>query len=760
MKGYMQIVAFSTIASLLSHYYGNILFSALYILWIGFLYWNRRLGKQVLLCSAASLLFFFFYFPPLYEKTSISEPHSEKYAGQGEIIKPPNISDKRIEFILKEKDSGRLLLVLYFHSEDQMDNKQLSKLKHGALCMLEGVSEHPQSSRNPGQFDYRKYLYTKNISNQVIIASLDDIVCKGESFWHRFYQLRNFLINHIESIYDPYTASWANSLVFGDDSKLDKEIVQLLQRWGLSHLIAISGTHVGILIAFLYFVLRKGGVVTKEKLRQILIFFLPFYAFLAGGDPPVLRACFMVIVFLFVQKWQLKFPPLDVLSLIYLFFLLYNPYFIFHVGFQLSFLVTFGLVLARNWLFQVPNTFMQLLRISFVSQMVIIPLQLHYFTIFEPLSILLNVIIVPYFSLFVIPFMYILVILSLCFPLPKIGMLFSFIHEKIVSIIFLTDQYFRHPFLADDIPFLWIGLYYIVFYLLMKKLIEIKRKQAFGYGMILTGWFILIAVHPYFSPTGKVTMLDIGQGDAFVIELPYRKGVIMVDAGTRYDYAKERPSEHIYEQIIKPFLYASGIKRIDSLVITHEDLDHNGSMPFMIKDGMVDQIIISNYYDVTEEERKLWKEHGIEVTRVGEGDVLSIAGQQIFVLGPEKDYASSNGNSLILFTSFGEYSWLFTGDIEQEQEMALLHRYPNLNVDVLKVAHHGSATSTAETFLQQINPEIALISVGENNPFHHPSPDVIARLQNKEIEILRTDEHGAVQFIFGERSGTFFTYLP
>ncbi|HLT57070.1 MAG TPA: DNA internalization-related competence protein ComEC/Rec2, partial [Bacillota bacterium] len=99
-------------------------------------------------------------------------------------------------------------------------------------------------------------------------------------------------------------------------------------------------------------------------------------------------------------------------------------------------------------------------------------------------------------------------------------------------------------------------------------------------------------------------------------------------------------------------------------------------------------------------------------------------------------------------------------DIEQEQEMALLHRYPNLNVDVLKVAHHGSATSTAETFLQQINPEIALISVGENNPFHHPSPDVIARLQNKEIEILRTDEHGAVQFIFGERSGTFFTYLP
>ena len=181
MKGYMQIVAFSTIASLLSHYYDNILFSALYILWIGFLYWNRRLGKQVLLCSAASLLFFFFYFPPLYEKTSISEPHSEKYAGQGEIIKPRNISDKRIEFILKEKDSGRLLLVLYFHSEDQMDNKQLSKLKHGALCMLEGVSEHPQSSRNPGQFDYRKYLYTKNISNQVIIASLDDIVCKRES---------------------------------------------------------------------------------------------------------------------------------------------------------------------------------------------------------------------------------------------------------------------------------------------------------------------------------------------------------------------------------------------------------------------------------------------------------------------------------------------------------------------------------------------------------------------------------------------------
>src|SRR5699024_1516497 len=382
----------------------------------------------------------------------------------------------------------------------------------------------------------------------------------------------------------------------------------------------------------------------------------------------VWRASLSIMFFIILNKAKLKFNYTDVLSIVFLLFILFDKYIVYHVGFQLSFIVTFGLILSKNWIAQSNSSIFQLLQISFVSQMMILPLQLSYFSTFQPLSILLNVIVVPYFSIFVIPLMFIFLFLS-PFPVSIVKFLdyfFVHIHSIFIHLVTLIDKHADYPWIIGNMPIVATVLYYVLFFMLMKYLQSANHPKAFTYGCSISLLIVCLAFRPYLSPIGTVTMLDIGQGDAFVIELPYRKGVIFVDAGANFTFNDFGSSDKVYKQIIKPYLYSRGINYIDAIFLSHEDIDHMGSVEYILRDMKVKEVIISDYYELDRQTVKLWKEYGTHIRRLN--DKIDINGQVFQTIGPTKDMKSPNENSLILYTKFGGMSWLFTGDSGKDSE--------------------------------------------------------------------------------------------
>lgn len=765
MKGYWHFFALSVLLSILTVVFANKAFIIILFLWLFYLYIRKKLG---LVPIAVSLLFyigFSIYIPSPATETNQTSATERAINGeiQGTISSPVNKTAKKLEFVVQEQKSDKEVIISTFKKENEKwKDSQLEQLKYGASCRLNGQMKPPDGASNPGQFDYRSYLYTKGITQQLTLSSLDNISCEGSSFLDSFYQTRLSLLHFIVSKTDPYTAKWLSALVLGDDSRLDEKTIELFQRWNLSHLLAISGLHVGLIIAIIYFLLIKLNILTREKAQWVMIVILPFYAFLAGGEPSVWRACLMVLLFIILRKIKVVYSLTDVLSIIFLLLILFDKYIVYHVGFQLSFLVTLGLLLSGKWMAQAKSPLIISLQISFVAQMVIIPLQLAYFYTFQPLSILLNIVVVPYFSFFVIPFMFFTLLLS---PLPaSVLWIFNYIFETIqrffIELLQMIDQVAYFPYILGAMPVYAVAIYYVLFLFFMDAIQREKTWRSMQFGSMTVILITFLALRPYLSPYGTVTMLDIGQGDSFVVELPYRKAVFFIDAGAKMSFETNQTTDTNYKQVIKPYLYSNGIANIDAIFLTHEDVDHVGSVPYIIDDLNVERIFLSNYYELSNDTINKWKKQDIAVQRLEAGNEINFHDYQIQVLSPASDKQDTNANSLVMHVQLGGLGWLFTGDSGKQEEKEIMASYPSLAFDVLKVGHHGSNSSTGSSFVQQYRPRFAWISVGENNRYGHPTKEVLDTLKDAGAIIFRTDKDGAVQYRFKKKQGTFFKYLP
>lgn len=212
-----------------------------------------------------------------------------------------------------------------------------------------------------------------------------------------------------------------------------------------------------------------------------------------------------------------------------------------------------------------------------------------------------------------------------------------------------------------------------------------------------------------------------------------------------------------------PFLKAEGVRRLDKLILTHGDFDHIGNVESLWDEVKIGEVIVPQGFGVGEVEKEIIeqaKRRGVS-TQVAVSNTGWKAGKASFVyLHPSKLYESKNEGSIVLYAELGKRRWLFTGDMEEEGERDLLHHYPNLKVGVLKVGHHGSKTSSTDSFLGAIRPEVAIISAGRNNRFGHPHQEVLERLSQVDAEIYRTDLDGAIIFRFTHQGGTFSKVLP
>jgi competence protein ComEC len=758
MKGYWHIPALAGLCGAITVIFDSIIFFIALLFWLVFLYKTKRLGKMPIIFSLATFLFFFTYIPQIEPHTSINS--QEKMILTGEIVSPVQPSETYLQFDFQERKTKSILKVFYFSPDSNHPN--YSSIQLGASCQIEGEVGEPEESTNPVQFNYRKYLAASGIDYEMKIDSIDEIECHGKSTQGLLYTIRENIIQYISTTYSEETSAWINALILGDDSQINERTIELFQRWGLSHLLAISGSNIGLVVILFYFITVKLNLLTKEKAQYVLMVVLPIYAILAGGEPSVLRASLMVLLLLFMQKIKLNLSVTDVISVAFLILIVLDKYIIYQVGFQLSFIVTFAIILSGKWLLDDNSLFFQMLKISFISQLIIIPLQIIYFFNFNPLSIILNVFVVPYFSFFVMPFMFILLVIS---PFSIVRDFMDTLYATLHEIFLLTpleyiDQFAYFPWVTGVFPPLLIIIYYVLLFAMMMFIQRNKNWQAFIHGLMLAGVLFLLVIRPFLSPVGTVTMLDIGQGDAIVIEFPYRRGVVIVDAGANFTFEDFEPTDSNYKRILKPFLQYQGINKIDAVFVSHEDVDHAGSVNYILKDFEVKQIIVSKYFNFEDNSFGNLENKGTEILQVEAGQSIEINGTMFNILSPWVDKKSSNENSLVFLTDLGNMSWLFTGDIHQNNEKEILHRYPNLSVDVLKVAHHGSNTSTDPVFINQTNPYFALISVGRENRYGHPSNEVIDLLKEEKILIMRTDQHGAIIFRYTQKGGTFYPYKP
>ncbi|MBM7554703.1 DNA internalization-related competence protein ComEC/Rec2 [Thalassobacillus pellis] len=716
-----------------------------------------RLRNQMLVCIMVAA------FLSGYVLISNDSPKKAKDTGssisQGEIITPVNETDVKMEVTIHDKSSRQKMLVTYFKGEDSAGKVKTfrSSWKYGAKCMIDAEVTPVATATNPGQFDFRAYLFRRGIEKQIIVDDKTPITCTGSSWLANIHDIRSGLIDRTKNHLPGETADWANALILGDMDGLSHETIELFRRWNLSHILAISGMHVGLLAAICYFCLYRTGLMTIEKSQWCLVFILPLYSVLAGGAPSVLRAAAMIFCGLLLVKVRYRLQMTDMISLLFILFLFINPAYFYHLGFQFSFLATFALILSGKWL-KGSNKLLLLIRISFISQMAILPLQLHYFYLFNPLSLIINLLFVPYFTILVIPFMFGLFMLQfLSLPFMDIlSEMFTIVNGQIFKLLYIMDDHLYYPWVTGQLTSGYIAAYYVLMIIMFSFLDKEKQTQAFISSILAILILVFFSGKAYFKEHGYLTMLDVGQGDCMVIELPYRRGIVMIDAAGPAPFTQNK--NKIAEDIIQPFLHSRGITEVDTLFMTHEDADHIGSTERLVSLIKVNSVVVSPYFRFPDKLKKVLVENEVELGVVGQGYV-EIGSQKFYFLSPREDQKDTNQNSLVLYTEFGAAKWLFTGDISIREEERIIKDYPALDIDVLKVAHHGSNTSTSEGFLKEVRPSIALISAGRKNRYGHPHKDIVDRLTKNRVDILRTDLHGAIQYAYDDERGTFTSFL-
>lgn len=745
MKGFWHAPALAfVLGGVLSNQSGFTFFITLIFLsyWI----YSYRLNKRSLLFIASFLIAGYFYLSPL---DNVLDSFNQKSPWKATIISNVKESTHTYSMTLKH-DSGEKFIVRFFKEENDIFPPEW---RHGALCTVDGSVESFAQARNHGQFDYRSYMAKEGIYKQVIIEKEDNLHCEGGSWLSLLNDARTFMKDKVEKNTPQEAFAWMQALVFGETDLLDETTIQWFREYNLSHILAISGLHVGLTIGGIYFLLFRTGFATKKQVHVFLILFLPFYTFLAGAAPSVMRAGLMASILILTTSLKWKIPLTDILSIAAIVLLLTSPSYFHHIGFQFSFLVTFSLVLSVPILKRYRNAWMQSLVIGLISQLSILGFQVHYFFEFQPLSLWVNFIMVPYFSFIVIPFLMFTLLVVFLFPVLAVILSSFFItfHERFLSIVHDLTLYMDFSWVIGELPPLFIILYTFFLVVMMKCWSVGKYQQAFVSSMIAVGVIMVHCAVPFISDKGTVTMLDVGQGDSFVIELPKRRGVILIDAAGPPIFSSN--SKETAEEIIIPFLKSRGIGTIDALFISHKDSDHSGSVRYLLEEFNISHVIVSPYY------KERFKE--VEVKRVMEDKKVVIEGQEFNILHPaEQDYGEPNDNSLVLESNIGGKRWLFTGDISKNVEQRIVESNPSLKIDILKVGHHGSDTSTSDDFLNSIQPEVGLISAGVDNRYGHPHDEVVERFEERGIPLLQTNKHGAVQYNFSDQSGTFSTFLP
>lgn len=690
------------------------------------------------------------------------------------ITDRPSVDGDRLSSEVKSAGREEERLILVYRIKKEEEKKALQKhLTIGLVCRVQGKFVKPSPGVNPHAFDYSEYLHHQRVHWLFNAEKIDLKQCiQGRlSLKEKLLQIRSAGLGYIERHFPPSIAGFVQALVLGERDNLDGDLLSVYQSLGLIHLIAISGLNIALISGLLFFIGIRLGI-ARESVIYLLLAALPIYMVLAGAEPSVVRAVLMSMTVLIGLRWRKKVITLDSISIVCMLMMAANPYSVFNVGFQLSFIVTLALILSSSKIFSVPsNSVLQMAAVTVVSQLSALPILLLYFYEISLLSLPLNLLYVPFFSVLILPMAMAAIVIHMSFP-PAGELIISLLALliEIANELAMFFSRFKAFTLTPGIPgpFLFI-LYYAI---IIAFFVQWEKRRLSSVLPCFVLFVAVFSVHwnlPRLSPFGEVSFLDVGQGDSILIDLPYRKAVYLIDTGGVPQFEQEKWQEredsfNTGTDVILPYLKAKGIRKIDKLILTHGDFDHVGSAWDLVEQIKIDELLIppgAENSTVLVKVLENAKKRGITVNTVQKGSRWLEGDIPFYILSPEGEAANENDGSIVLYTALGGKTWLFTGDLEEEGERMLLRNYPKLTADILKVGHHGSSTSTSDQLLNRLNPETAVISVGRNNRYSHPAPAVLKRLRDHDIKTLRTDLSGGIVYEFwAARQGTFTGSLP
>ena len=595
----------------------------------------------------------------------------------------------------------------------------------GDILFVEGTLEIPKNNTVPNTFNYKKYLKYKKINYILKIDSFK----KYSSNKNIFLKIKNYLYKRISNIkYNDYLYAF----ILGKSSYLGEEEYENYKINGVTHLFALSGLHVSLFSLILLKLLER--LKLNEKVSFIVTsLFLLFFSFVASFTPSILRAVIFFILSNINKIYYLFVKPKNILYLTFIILVIINPFYIFNIGFILSFTITF-FILFFNEYNSVKSGIKSILIISLLSFLSSLPIIINMSYEINIISSINNIFFIPFVTNIVFPISIISVIIpKASYVLNILTTVMEYVSNISSNIINITIYF---PYFNK--------ILLVFYYLFLILFIKLKKKK---YVLLIFLILLFLKIKPLFNRNTILYFLDVGQGDSLLIRTKNNKS-IMIDTGGSITYKKEKwelknRNFDIEKSTIIPFIKSIGINKIDYLFLTHGDYDHMGEAINLVENFKVEKVIFNcgEFNNLEEELIKVLDKKKIKYYSCIKE--LNIDNNKLYFL-QTKEFDNENDNSSVIYTKLDNHKFLFMGDAGVEVEEDLIEKYNLQDIDVLKVGHHGSKTSSGKKFIDKINPEYSIISVGKNNRYGHPNDSVLDNLEDSKI--YRTDEDGSIMF--------------
>lgn len=629
------------------------------------------------------------------------------------IVKRISIKDNRVEIYVNNKET----IIGNYYYEDEEETDYFDDIKLGDRIIIYGNLNEANNNTIPNLFNYKKYLSTNGIFYLMTIDKFEKVGNNTSII----YYIKNKLIGRINNI--KKSGSYVKTFVLAIN-EIDKDVRSSYQYNGISHLFSISGMHITLFATFLLGTMNK--ISYNRYFNYFIVnLFLIFFMVLVGFTASSVRSVLMFILFSINKLFNLKIKSLDIMLMVLIVLLLINPFYLNSVSFLFSYIISTGIVVANRNIKQIKNKLVKNLYISFISFMFSLPICINYFNQVNVLSVVLNLFFIPLVSSIIFP----LSIVSLFVPkIDAILYLFIGIMEKCSLFVSNISMFV--------ISFPKVGIELVIIYYVILVVSLYKPKMY----IVVILLIILFKNISYFDSDLRVLVFDVGQGDSILVSFPNNGGNVLID--TSGDTMNYESSNNVGNKII-PYLKTVGITKIDYLVISHGDFDHMGEAINLVNNFEVDNIVFNcgEFNNLENELIEVLDRKKIKYYLCIKE--LNIDKYKLQFLNT-KEYDNENDNSSVIYFNYNSYKFLFMGDAGVEKEKDILEKYNISDIDVLKVGHHGSKTSSDKKFIDEIKPKYSIISVGKNNRYGHPNKEVLDTLNDSKI--YRTDQDGSIMF--------------
>ena len=710
----------------------------------------------------------------------------------GCVVEPPAISGERERFILELDRDARAEVTLY-----TKPGETLPALRYGQNLELDGKVRPPRNFGNPGAFDFRNYLARQDIYWTISAAAGSVRVLPGhcgKAFQKAIMDLRQAALARIEHLYsgDAYQSGMMQAILIGQSFQLQRVWTDQYRSTGTFHMIVISGTHVAVLAAFFLFMLRI--CLVPESLALFLTVLAAWlYALVTGFHAPCVRSAAGLTLFMIAGYFFRQRRIMNLVAAVALGFLLLDPEQLFEASFQLTFLAvgflaafaqpaiaaTSGPLMAGlrdladtgrdfrmhpraaqfrievrllaetlraplwvvAWPARVVLFVYEIVLISAVAQLgLALPMVIYFHRLgFSGLSA--NAFVVPLLGA-VVPIGFLAVFTGWHW-IARFGGLLLWLSQKVVWFHANLEPAWRIP-----TPPVWLAV------ALAAALVAAGLWRSRWGALAVAVLLALLVWHPFPPDVHpgelELTAIDVGQGDSLLVLFPDGKRMLVDGGGIPAFGRIARSQMDIGEDVVAPYLWDRGFRSVDVVALSHAHEDHSGGLGALIADFRPHEVWTGFTPDGPE-----WRAVHDKAVAVGARIMplrapsrFAFGGAAIEVLAPSADYLPAdeptNNDSLVMRVTFGQRSFFLSGDVERGIEQEMLYTNELHSTDVLKVAHHGSRTSSTEEFLSAVQPAFALISAGFENSYGHPHPTVVERLREHHAAILRTDRDGMI----------------